>query len=244
VHQGINDVPPPPPAGLTSVAADIAIAAGFYEAAGFRVCGPRAVRVDMLERLGDLIRSKGANKQMPDAFSASPDMMSILGCGEEDLTLILRAIGFRDTQEKKEDGTEAVIWKQRNRREERELHKRVERKPFRKPKPDGQRAEAARPEGERQAKGPPQDKGPSQDRGPSQDKSPPQDKSPSQHKGPRKDHRQHHGKGERAEAGPERKGEQRHERKGGEQRQERREKPFKVDPDSPFAALAALKFRK
>ena len=227
VHQGMHDVPPPPPAGLTSVAADAVIAPGFYEAAGFRVCGPRAVRVDMLERLGDLIRSKGANKQMPDSFSASPDMMSILGCGEEDLTLILRAIGFRDAPEKKEDGTETVIWKQRNRRDERELHKRVERKPFRKQqKPEGQRAEGPRPEGPRpeaQRAQSPRPEGEREATGPRPDK------------GPRKDHRPRDGKQKREEQRPERKGEQRH---------ERRDKPFKVDPDSPFAALAALKFRK
>ena len=29
---------------------------GFYRAAGFRVCGERAVRVDILERLADMIR--------------------------------------------------------------------------------------------------------------------------------------------------------------------------------------------
>jgi superfamily II DNA/RNA helicase len=223
VHQGMSEVPPPPPAGLTSIAADAAIAPGFYEAAGFRVCGPRAVRVDMLERLGDLIRSKGANKQMPESFSASPDMMSILGCGEEDLTLILRAIGFRDTREKKEDGTETVIWKQRNRREEREQHKRFERKPFRKPKPEGQRAEGQRAEGARSEGG--------------------EAKAPRPDKSPRKDHRPRHGKHDRDEQRAERKGEQRPERKN-DQRHERREKPFKVDPDSPFAALAALKFRK
>ncbi|MBI1213186.1 MAG: disulfide oxidoreductase [Alphaproteobacteria bacterium] len=211
VHQGIVDVPPPPPAGLTSIAADAAIAAGFYEAAGFRVCGARAVRVDMLERLGELIRSKGANKQMPETFSTSPDMMSILGCGEEDLTLILRAIGFRDTREKAEDGTETVVWKQRNRREERELHGRGERKPFRKHKAEARpHGEGTRPEGEREAKGP-------------------------REKGHRKDQRPRRGKHERDE--------QRQERKG-EQRPERREKPSKIDPDSPFAALAALKFRK
>ncbi|MGF1454895.1 MAG: helicase-related protein [Alphaproteobacteria bacterium] len=49
--------PAPPQAGLCSVPLDAAADKAFYAAAGFRVCGMRAVRVDMLERLGDLIRN-------------------------------------------------------------------------------------------------------------------------------------------------------------------------------------------
>jgi ATP-dependent RNA helicase SUPV3L1/SUV3 len=160
-------------------------------------------------------------------------MMSILGCGEEDLTLILRSIGFRDATEKKEDGSDVIVWKQRNRRDEREQHKRVERKPFRKPRPDGQRADAPRPEAQR-TEGPrtdtPRPEGERQAKGPRPDK------------GPRKEQRPPHGKQQRDEQRGERQGDQ---RPKSEQRPEaRREKPFKVDPDSPFAALAALKFRK
>lgn len=57
-----NDPHPEAPApalpapGLTSVPRDADLPAGFYSAAGFRVCGARAVRIDMLERLGQMIR--------------------------------------------------------------------------------------------------------------------------------------------------------------------------------------------
>jgi len=119
VHQGLNDIPPPPPAGLTSLPADPGVAAGFYEAAGFRLCGSRAVRIDMLERLGEIIRGKGQNGQMPETFAASPDMMSVMGCGEEDLVQILRALGFRDKRVTDEAGVETVQWQARQRREER-----------------------------------------------------------------------------------------------------------------------------
>ena len=53
---GIEDVPHLAASGRTSFAADKEVAKGFYRAAGFRVCGERAVRVDILERLADLIR--------------------------------------------------------------------------------------------------------------------------------------------------------------------------------------------
>src|SRR6185312_16602343 len=42
--------------GRTSIAADPEIAKVLYLTAGYRVCGERAVRVDILERLADLIR--------------------------------------------------------------------------------------------------------------------------------------------------------------------------------------------
>jgi ATP-dependent RNA helicase SUPV3L1/SUV3 len=111
VHQDITDIPPPPPAGLTSLQAESTIPAGFYEAAGYRVCGPRAVRIDMLERVGELIRGKGQGGKMPDHFSISPDMMSVLGCGEEDLSLILRALGLpRRGRRRTRPGPKVVLW--------------------------------------------------------------------------------------------------------------------------------------
>lgn len=119
VHQGMTEIPPPPPAGLTSLPADPSVPAGFYEAAGFRLCGPRAVRIDMLERLGEIIRGKGQGGQMPEGFAVSNDMMSVLGCGEDDIAQVLRSLGFRDTKVKNEAGEETTQWSQRTKRHER-----------------------------------------------------------------------------------------------------------------------------
>jgi len=71
------------------------------------VCGPRAVRIDMLERLADLIRAlltwradpaKGANPPKgatgDGGFRATPEMMSILGCSAGELGNVLKALGF------------------------------------------------------------------------------------------------------------------------------------------------------
>jgi ATP-dependent RNA helicase SUPV3L1/SUV3 len=97
-----------PRAGLTSLAVDASIPETFYRIAGFHICGPRAVRIDMLERLSDLIRPlvawrpDPANPVMPPkgatgdgGFRATPDMMSILGCRADELGHVLRALGFR-----------------------------------------------------------------------------------------------------------------------------------------------------
>ncbi|NWH07725.1 MAG: disulfide oxidoreductase [Alphaproteobacteria bacterium] len=56
IHAGLAEIPATPSAGLTSAPSDAGIPDDFYEAAGFRNLGPRVVRLDMLERLADLIR--------------------------------------------------------------------------------------------------------------------------------------------------------------------------------------------
>lgn len=94
--------------GLTSVAADAATPEALYRANGFHVCGPRAVRLDILERLADLIRPLLAFRSKPNVaatppkgstgdggFRATDDMMSILGCSADELGNVLKALGFR-----------------------------------------------------------------------------------------------------------------------------------------------------
>ncbi len=96
-----------PRQGLTSVPRVEAMPEAFYRAAGFQVCGQRAVRVDMLERLADIVRPLTAWRQTkPDdqppagavgggAFKVKPEMMSIMGCSGEELAVILESLGFR-----------------------------------------------------------------------------------------------------------------------------------------------------
>lgn len=107
-HPAENGVVPQlPRAGLTSVVVDPATPEALYRAHGFHVCGPRAIRLDILERLADLIRPLLAWRSGPgktDApkgstgdggFRATDDMMSILGCSAEELGEVLKALGFR-----------------------------------------------------------------------------------------------------------------------------------------------------
>ena len=96
-----------PRQGLTSSLRNAAVPEAFYRAAGFHVCGQRAVRIDMLERLADIIRPltawkpTEANTEPPPgaagggAFKVRPEMMSIMGCSGEELALILESLGFR-----------------------------------------------------------------------------------------------------------------------------------------------------
>jgi ATP-dependent RNA helicase SUPV3L1/SUV3 len=100
-------VPGLPPNGLTSMIADMALPQGFYRMGGYRISGTRAVRVDMLERLADMIRDRLFWKpRIPEeqrpagsveggGFSVVPDMMSIVGCSGEDFQNILISLGYR-----------------------------------------------------------------------------------------------------------------------------------------------------
>ncbi|MEZ5817463.1 MAG: helicase-related protein [Hyphomicrobiaceae bacterium] len=103
----IDEMPEPPRPGLTSVTINPAVPEEFYRAAGYHVCGPRAIRVDMLERLADSIRPLLAWRasepgQTPPrgssgdgGFMVTPEMMSILGCSSAELGAVLTTLGFR-----------------------------------------------------------------------------------------------------------------------------------------------------
>jgi ATP-dependent RNA helicase SUPV3L1/SUV3 len=102
----LDPLPPLPGQGLTSVTMDRDVPAAFYLTAGYRPCGRRAVRIDMLERLADMVRErtfwKSANPEAvrPEGsiegggFSVIPDMMSLVGCSGEDFAEILKSLGF------------------------------------------------------------------------------------------------------------------------------------------------------
>ncbi len=102
---GFGDVVHALAAGRTSIVIDQAFDKTFYKLAGFRNLGRRAVRVDILERLADLIRPALAWKQgvgpRPDgaydgsAFIVTPQMMSILGATGDDMEEILKGLGYR-----------------------------------------------------------------------------------------------------------------------------------------------------
>ena len=100
-------LPARPQQGLTSVEAGPLKPEPYWRAAGFHVAGARAVRIDMLERLSDLIRGRiafraaeGGVAAPPGAtgdggFRVVPELMSVVGCSGEEFASILKALGFR-----------------------------------------------------------------------------------------------------------------------------------------------------
>jgi len=92
--------------GRTSFPVDKALDRDAYRVLGYRQCGERAVRVDILERLADLIRpalswrdtspgEKPAGAFDGRSFVVTQAMTSLTGSAGEDFASILRALGYR-----------------------------------------------------------------------------------------------------------------------------------------------------
>jgi ATP-dependent RNA helicase SUPV3L1/SUV3 len=104
--KGLTDVPHLAASGRTSFPADKDVPKALYRVVGYRVCGERAVRVDILERLADLIRPAlawraGSHAQKPPGavegggFTVTVNMTSLTGTSGEDFASVLRSLGYR-----------------------------------------------------------------------------------------------------------------------------------------------------
>ncbi|MHA6729485.1 helicase-related protein [Devosia sp. A369] len=104
---GVTDIPHIVLSGRTSFVVDPEVDTRLYEVAGFKVAGKRAVRVDILERLADIIRPLIAldptrhQGELPagaaegNGFRVTVEMTSLLGCSGEDFASILNSLGYR-----------------------------------------------------------------------------------------------------------------------------------------------------
>jgi ATP-dependent RNA helicase SUPV3L1/SUV3 len=106
---GVSELPHIVLSGRTSFLVDPEISHKLYEVAGFKVAGRRAVRVDILERLADIIRplialdpSRHTGEQpLPagaaegNGFRVTVEMTSLLGTAGEDFASVLTSLGYR-----------------------------------------------------------------------------------------------------------------------------------------------------
>jgi ATP-dependent RNA helicase SUPV3L1/SUV3 len=92
--KNLADIQLPKP-GLVSFANNQELPHAFYYALGYRPSGDRAVRIDMLERLAQQIRSARNNAGGKEGFEATSQMMSLVGCSGEEFESILRSLGYR-----------------------------------------------------------------------------------------------------------------------------------------------------
>jgi ATP-dependent RNA helicase SUPV3L1/SUV3 len=104
--KGLDELQRLAASGRTSFPVDKEVQRSFYRTIGYRVCGERAVRVDILERLADLIRPAlswrpGSAAPLPAGafegigFTVTQAMTSLTGSSGEDFASILRALGYR-----------------------------------------------------------------------------------------------------------------------------------------------------
>jgi ATP-dependent RNA helicase SUPV3L1/SUV3 len=111
-QKGLDDLPGIASSGRTSFPADKEVAKALYRVIGYRVCGERAVRVDILERLADLIRPALAWKPASpgprpsgavdgSSFQVTGAMTSLTGASGEDFAAILKSLGYRQDKRPK-----------------------------------------------------------------------------------------------------------------------------------------------
>ena len=86
-----------PPAGRASVPAE-RIGRLSAAAAGYRRCGDLLIRRDMLERLADEIRTARTLSVVKHAFPATDAMLAVIGASREQLSEVLKSLGYRRAQ--------------------------------------------------------------------------------------------------------------------------------------------------
>lgn len=91
--------------GRTSLDVDHALSIAVYQAAGYWVVGPRAVRVDIAERVIDLLRHQSSGRA---PFVPSPQAMSMAGLGPVEFAGLMIAIGYRPRAVENADANGAI----------------------------------------------------------------------------------------------------------------------------------------
>ena len=90
LSKGLQEFPESPPPGLVTIPAIADVPEGTYTMSGYRLAGARAIRIDMLERLADLIRAEDTR----GGFEARPDMLSISGMTLEQFANLMGGLGY------------------------------------------------------------------------------------------------------------------------------------------------------
>lgn len=86
----LDEFPESPPPGLVTVPVAKDAPDGYHAQAGYREAGERAIRIDMLERLADLLRAQDSR----GGFEATPDMLSITGMTLEQFASLMQGLGY------------------------------------------------------------------------------------------------------------------------------------------------------
>lgn len=91
LSKGLQDFPEAPPPGLVTVPTIDGLPEGTYTMSGYRAAGERAIRIDMLERLADMLRDQNTRA----GFEATPDMLSITGMTLEQFANLMEGLGYK-----------------------------------------------------------------------------------------------------------------------------------------------------
>ncbi|WP_424974096.1 helicase-related protein [Dinoroseobacter sp. S124A] len=90
LFKGRDVFPESPPPGLVTIPVIEGVSAEIYSESGYRSAGARAIRIDMLERLADMLRGVDTR----GGFEATPDMLSITGMTLEQFADLMQGLGY------------------------------------------------------------------------------------------------------------------------------------------------------
>ncbi|GLQ26019.1 ATP-dependent helicase MgpS [Sulfitobacter pacificus] len=90
LSKGLSEFPEAPPPGLVTIPVDAGAPEGADTMSGYRNAGTRAIRIDMLERLADMLRSENSRS----GFEAKADMLSITGMTLEQFADLMGGLGY------------------------------------------------------------------------------------------------------------------------------------------------------
>jgi ATP-dependent RNA helicase SUPV3L1/SUV3 len=88
---GLSEFPESPPPGLVTIPNIPEVPKMHYTLAGYHPAGNRAIRIDMLERLADILRQKDSRA----GFEAMPDMLSITGMTLDQFSDLMGGLGYK-----------------------------------------------------------------------------------------------------------------------------------------------------
>lgn len=88
---GLQEFPESPPPGLVTIPNVADVPKSHYTLAGYHPAGTRAIRIDMLERLADILRQKDSRA----GFEATPDMLSITGMTLDQFADLMAGLGYK-----------------------------------------------------------------------------------------------------------------------------------------------------
>ncbi|MXQ08322.1 disulfide oxidoreductase [Alphaproteobacteria bacterium GH1-50] len=96
--EGLDEFPESPPPGLVTVPVAKDAPKGYHLRSGYRAAGERAIRIDMLERLADMLR----NQDTRGGFEATADMLSITGMTLEQFANLMEGLGYNAARGERE----------------------------------------------------------------------------------------------------------------------------------------------
>ncbi|MEQ9040114.1 MAG: helicase-related protein [Silicimonas sp.] len=89
--RNLDEFPESPPPGLVTIPVLKDIDPAIYLMSGYKPAGERAIRIDMLERLADMLRAEDSR----GGFEAKADMLSITGMTLEQFAGLMEGLGYK-----------------------------------------------------------------------------------------------------------------------------------------------------